>query len=347
MGRAVREVIAALTGELIGLGLSISGACALSGYPRASYYRNCRSQRPAAGPGIHQRERVQPAALSDAERGEILQVLCRPEYADLSISQVFYRHLDAGCFIASASSWYRVARDHAMVGDRRRQARHRPRKIPELCASGPGQVWSWDITKLKGARRGQYWHLYVIVDIYSRYVVGWALHHYEHGQLAQDLIEAASTTHGAPEYLHSDNGAAMVSGQVADLAALLGVNLSFSRPKVSNDNPFSEALFKTTKYDLSFPVTFQDYQHALAYCEQFFTSYNTTHRHSGIGFHTPDNVHHGTTAPVEATRQHALDTAYQAHPERFTKRPRPPRLPHSTHINGKNTHKPKHLSHTG
>lgn len=350
MGRAVREVITDLTGALIALGYPIVGACELTGYPRASYYRHHRPG-PSVGAtaeAIPQDQRHQPAALTDTERGQILDLLSADENADSSIPQVFYRRLDDGYYIASLSSWYRVARDHAMVGDRRRQATGKAKKIPELSASGPGQVWSWDITKLKGPCRGQYWHLYVIIDIYSRYVTGWALHHFEDARLAEDLIDQAVTDNGgAPTYLHSDNGAAMVSGRVSDLATLLGVNLSFSRPKVSNDNPYSEALFKTVKYDLTFPESFDSYEDALAYCERFFTRYNTEHRHSGIAYHTPLNAHHGLTDPIDTTRQSVLDTAHQAHPERFTSRPTPPHLPEHAHINGKPTHKPNHLSQTG
>jgi putative transposase len=296
---------------------------------------------------VAHRDRHQPAALSDAERTTVLEVLSCEEYAHLSVGQAFYRYWDTGRYIASRATWYRIARDHAMVGDRRRQATASPKKIPELSATGPSQVWSWDITKLKGPRRGQYWHLYVIVDIYSRYVTGWALHHREDGALAQDLIAAATAGNGkAPHYLHSDNGSAMTSKPVIALTDLLGVTLSFSRPKVSNDNPYSEALFKTIKYDLSFPETFDSYDEALTFCRAFFTAYNTEHRHSGLGYHTPHNVHHGTTGPVTATRRAALDNAWRAHPERHLTRPRPPRLPQRAHINNPNKTR-THLSQTG
>lgn len=337
-----------LTESLIRIGHTTSAACQIAGYPRASFYRHHRTAPVPPRPVIHQRDRHQPAALSDTERAQILQILSSQDYADLSIAQVFYRCLDACCYIASLSSWYRVARDHAMVGDRRRQARAKPKKIPELSASGTNQVWSWDITKLKGPCRGQYWHLYVIIDIYSRYVTGWALHDYEDGRLAEELITRATTNNGAaPTYLHSDNGAAMTSRPVSGLAELLGVELSFSRPKVSNDNPYSEALFKTAKYDLRFPEDFASFTDALNYCEMFFSSYNSDHRHSGIGYHTPATVHHDHTNTVDAARQEVLDTAWRAHPERFTRRPQPPTLPDTAHINNKPTKTTHHLSHTG
>lgn len=327
-------MITTVVNELIALGHSTARACRLSGYSRASYYRHHRTPPRPRKAVLHQRERHQPAALSDEERAQILAVLASPDHADLSVSQTFYRHLDTGCYIASLATWYRVARDHAMVGDRRRQSAGSPKKIPELSATAPGQVWSWDITKLKGPRRGQYWHLYVIVDIYSRYVTGWALHHYEAGDLAEDLIDAAVTAQGtSPSYLHSDNGAAMTSAPVSQLATVLGINLSFSRPKVSNDNPFSEALFKTTKYDLNFPETFDSYDHALAHCQTFFDAYNNHHRHGGIAFHTPANVHYARTNTIDHARQAVLDAAHTAHPERFSRRPTPPHLPARAHIN--------------
>lgn len=320
--------------ELIAVGFSVVRACALTGYSRASFYRHHRTPRPPARDVVAHADRHQPAAVSDEERGSILDVLTNEEYVNFSIGQVFYRYLDEGHFIASRSTWYRIARDHCLSGDRRRQARAKSKKIPELTATGPNQVWTWDITKLRSPVKGQYWHLYVLVDIYSRYVTGWALHPYEDANLAKDMIETASAANGGgPDYLHSDNGSAMISKHVADLAHDLGIQLSFSRPKVSNDNPFSESLFKTFKYDLAFPEIFATAEDARAYCEAFFTTYNTTHRHSGIGHHTPANVHHARTGPVTAVRRAALDKAWRAHPERFTTRPRPPRLPGRAHIN--------------
>lgn len=340
-------MITGATEALIAAGLTTRRACELTGYARASFYRHHRTPAPVRREPVHQRDRHQPAALCDAERGQILEVLAGEEYAQYSVGQAFYRHWDTGCYIASRSTWYRVARDHALVGDRRRQARSKPKKIPELTATAPNQVWSWDITKLKSTTRGIYFHLYVLMDIYSRYVTGWALHHYEDGDLAKDLIATASTANGGPPgYLHSDNGAAMVSGPVSTLAGQLGVKLSFSRPKVSNDNPYSEALFKTVKYDLAFPEVFDSYDDALAYCQWFFHTYNTTHRHSGIAGHTPATVHHHRTSAIDAVRQAAMNAARDAHPERFSTPPRPPQLPDLAHINGKTTnHTP--LSQTG
>lgn len=348
MGREVLAAIHELTEALIRVGHPIVTACRLSGYSRASFYRRHRTSPPPPRTVVPQRDRYQPAAISDEERACILDVLAGDENAELSVAQVFYRHLDTGHYIASLSTWYRVARDHNMVGDRRRQARGNPKKIPELVATAPGQVWSWDITKFKGPQRGVYWHLYVIVDIYSRYVTGWALHPYEDGKLAEKLIAQAATDNGgAPDYLHSDNGSAMISQPVSRLAGLLGVTLSYSRPKVSNDNPYSEALFKTVKYDLAFPDFFESFEDAHAYCATFFAAYNHHHRHSGIGYHTPANVHHGRHHEVTSARQTVLDTAWAAHPERFTTQPRAPRIPALAHINGKKINNHNNLSQTG
>ena len=307
------------------------------GYPRASFYHHHRTTAKPASAPIPQALRFQPSALTDDERGQILHELSRDEYANLSVGQVFYRAWDAGCYIASRSSWYRVAADHGLVGDRRRksQSRSRPgrKEKPELVANTPGQVWSWDITKLSTPVRGVYWHLYVIVDVYSRYVVAWELHTYEDGRIATTMIETASKKYGRPDYLHSDNGAAMVSKPVSRLSSLLGIELSFSRPSVSNDNPYSEALFKTCKYVLEFPERFDDFSDAHAFCVWFFAMYNTEHRHSGIGYHTPVNVHFRRTSAVTAQRRRLLDQAYRRHPDRYGQRPRPPRLPGRAHIN--------------
>ncbi|QYF73006.1 DDE-type integrase/transposase/recombinase [Cryobacterium sp. PAMC25264] len=273
-------------------------ACALVGYSRASFYRH-RSPRARLAAPIPQKDRHQPATLSTAESAQILALINTPEYEGFSICQAFYRAWDAGVYLASKSSWYRVARAAGQVHERRRQAEGSPKKIPELVATAPSQVWSWDITKLKTTIRGRYFHLYVIMDIYSRRVVGWRLEAYEDGDLAEELIqEAVTANHGvAPNSLHSDNGAAMVSTPVSLLLEKLGVDKSFSRPKVSNDNPYSEALFKTAKYDLAFPEIFDTTDDARAYFDWFFHEYNQNHRHSGIAWNTPTTF--TTAAPTE------------------------------------------------
>lgn len=322
-------------------------ACRLLGYPRASFYRHARPRIVTRTP-IPQADRYQPAALADEERAAVLEILNLEPYAGLSVCQAFYRSWDDGHYVASKSSWYRIARSAGQVGDRRPQATSSPKTIPELVATGPSQVWSWDITKVRGPRRGQWFHLYVIMDIYSRRAVGWRIENYEDSDLAQDMIQKAVTANGkAPGYLHSDNGAAMVSQPVSVLLEKLGIGKSFSRPKVSNDNPFSEALFKTLKYNGTFPGHFPDLSIAEEFCQWFFREYNQNHRHSGIGWHTPDNVHYGRTSGVSAARRALLDRTAAAHPERFNKRPKPPALTRRVCINDPRQKTTLNLSHTG
>lgn len=326
--------------------MSTVRACALVGYPRASFYRHRTGPQPRPAP-TPQADRYQPAALSAAERAAVLELLNRDEYSRFSVCQAFYRAWDDGHYVASASSWYRVARDAGQVGDRRRQGTCSPKKIPELVATAPSQVWSWDITKLRGPRHGMYYHLYVIVDIYSRMIVGWRVEETEDSALAKEMIaDAVTANKAAPRYLHSDNGSSMISQPVAALLEKLGVAKSLSRPKVSNDNPYSEALFKTVKYDLSFPGTFHTLEDADLFCSWFVHEYNVSHRHSALGWHTPHNVHHGATTTVTRNRRNSLDRAWTAHPERFTHRPKPPKLPTRAHINQPGTTQPT-LSHTG
>lgn len=333
MGDAVQSIKSAIIGELEAIGWSTSAGCRCVGYPRASFYRHHRAAAKQTRPPIPQSQRHQPAALTGEERARILQELSKDAYTNLSVGQVFYRVWDAGCYIASRSSWYRVAADHGMVGDRRGQAQSNPRKKPELVAHAPGKVWSWDITKLRTPVRGVFWHLYVIVDVYSRYVVAWELQPYEDATIAAAMIERATAQYGRPDYLHSDNGPAMVSKPVSRLSSLLGVELSFSRPRVSNDNPFSESLFKTCKYVLEFPGIFDHFNDAFTYCSWFFSSYNTEHRHSAIGYHTPENVHFQRSSGVTAKRRGLLDKSHRKNPVRYAQRPRPPRLPGRVHIN--------------
>jgi putative transposase len=332
--------------QLTRIGYPVQRSCRIVGYPRASYYRH-RGERPPAAPIPHS-ERHQPAALSQAEREEVLAVLNSEAYEKLSVCQAFYRHWDQGHYVASKSSWYRIARAAGQVGDRRRQATGSPKKIPELVATAPSQVWSWDITKFKTPRKGQYFHLYSIIDIYSRKAVGWRVEPYEAGELAEELIQAAVTDNGKrPAWLHSDNGAAMTSQPVSVLLGKLGVSKSFSRPHVSNDNPYSEALFKTCKYDLAFPGSFDTIEDARAWCQWFFHEYNHNHRHSGIGWHTPHNVHTRNTSAISSIRRQAIEKAWRANPCRFAHRPKPPRLPDRACINDPHKKTSTNLSHTG
>jgi putative transposase len=311
---------------------STATACALLGKPRGSHYRDRRpvplvpAQRtPRASP---------PNALSPAEQDEIIKVLTGPRFCDKSVAQTWATLLDEGVYLASMSTMHSLLRLIGQAGDRRNQATHPARARPELMATKPGQVWSWDITKLRGPERGVYYDLYVIIDIYSRYVVGWTVAARENADIAKALITSAAHVHGAPGSLHADRGTSMTSKPVAQLLVDLGVARSHSRPHVSNDNPFSEAQFKTLKYCPAFPGRFGSLADARAFCETFFAYYNHEHRHSGIGLHTPASVHFGTASQVRRQRQATLHAAYDANPRRFRhRRPEALTLPAAAWIN--------------
>jgi transposase InsO family protein len=272
--------------------------------------------------------------LSGAERAAVLQVINTPGYSDLSVGPVWARELDEGRYWGSMSSMYRIARAAGQTRERRRQATHPARVKPELVAHGPSEVWSWDITKLRGPAKGIWFQLYVLLDIYSRYNPGWVVAAAEDSVLAKDFIDEAITLNGsAPHTVHADRGTSMTSKPVSALLVDLGVTRTHSRPRVSNDNPFSEAQFKTLKYLHDFPGHFDNLVQAREFLDGFFTEYNHVHRHSGIGWHTPASVHFGTTAAIDTARQTTLDAAHAAHPERFTRRPRPPKIPDQSWIN--------------
>jgi putative transposase len=308
---------------------SVTRACALLGWSRATHYR---SQAPATARPATRRP-APPNALTDAERAEVLTALNSRRFCDKSVAQVWATLLDEGTYLCSMSTMHRILRCAGQARERRRQATHPARTKPELLATRPGQVWSWDITKLRGPVRGVYYDLYVILDIFSRYVVGWTVAARESAQIAEQLIADSIVRHGRPASLHADRGTSMTSKPVAQLLVDLGVTRSHSRPHVSNDNPYSEAQFKTMKYAPVFPDQFGSLPDARAFCEAFFDHYNHEHRHSGIGLHTPASVHHGTAHQIRARRAGTLDAAYAANPVRFATRPMPPRLPSAAWIN--------------
>jgi putative transposase len=301
---------------------SIAVACALLGRPRASHYR---AQQPPVVPAPRQ-PRASPAnALTVAEQDTVIAALTSPRFCDKSVAQTWATLLDEGVYLASMSTMHRLLRLIGQGGDRRAQATHPAKTKPELLATRPGQVWSWDITKLRGPDRGVY---------YDLYVVGWTVAAREDSEIAKDLIEAACQIHGAPSSLHADRGTSMTSKPVAQLLVDLGVARSHSRPHVSNDNPYSEAAFKTLKYAPAFPTNFGSLADARAFCEQFFSYYNHEHRHSGIGLHTPASVHYGTVHEVRHQRRATLHAAFAANPRRFGhRRPEPPQLPAAAWIN--------------
>ena len=316
---------------------STARACTLLGASRATRYR--RRQPPRLAPS---RPRpIPPNALTEAERQHILSVLRSPEYCDLAPAQVWARLLDDGIYLCSISTMYRLLAITGENRERRRQRTHPARKKPELIARAPNRVWSWDITKLQGPDRGVYYELFVIIDIFSRYVVGWMVAPAETGQLAEAFIADTLTSHGVKRdqlTLHADRGTSMTSKPVAQLLVDLGVARSHSRPHVSNDNPYSEANFKTLKYCPAFPGRFGSIQDARTFCAAFFEHYNHVHRHAGLGLHTPASVHYGTATEVRGQRAVTLAAAYNANPARFRhRRPHPPKLPTVAWINEPST----------
>lgn len=309
--------------------LDTKTACELLGKSRATHYRRCRPKLPRPRPA----RRAPANTLTDAERAQILAVLRHDDFVDKAPAQVWATLLDEGQYLCSESTMYRILRQHGEVRERRAQATHPAKVKPELVATAPGQIYSWDITKLQGPGRGEYYHLYVMLDIFSRYVVGWTVAAAESAHLATAFIADITAIHGAPQAIHADRGTSMTSKPVAQLLLDLGVARSHSRPRVSNDNPYSEAQFKTLKYCPAFPGRFGSLADARAFCQTFFNHYNHIHRHKALGLHTPASVHYGTAADIRAHRQVVLDAARARNPERFSKPPTPPRLPTAAWIN--------------
>jgi putative transposase len=313
-----------------------AAACAALGRPRSTHYRRHRKSEPPPRPEPAPRT-PQPRALSEPERARVLAALHEPRFVDQAPASVYATLLDEGDYLCSISTMYRVLRDADEVRERRRQASHPATVKPELVATAANQVWSWDITKLLGPVKWTYYYLYVIIDIYSRYVPGWLLATREDARLAEQLIADTCAKQGINHgqlSIHADRGSSMASKPVAMLLADLGVTKSHSRPHTSNDNPYSESQFKTLKYRPDFPERFDSIEHARAYARPFFAWYNTVHRHSGIGLMTPSDVHHGRAPEVIRARQAVLDSAWQAHPERFVRKPpQAPQLPTAAWIN--------------
>jgi len=312
---------------------STKQACALLGASRATLYR--RRRPPLHGPPAPRP--APPNKLTAAERQRVLTVLRSAEYCDLAPAQVWARLLDDGVYLCSISTMYRLLAVGGENRERRRQRTHPARQKPELIARRPNEVWSWDITKLQGPERGVYYELFVIIDIFSRYVVGWMVSPAETGELAEAFIADTLQRHGIGRgqlSLHADRGTSMTSKPVAQLLIDLGVARSHSRPHVSNDNPYSEANFKTLKYCPAFPGRFGSIHDARSFCAAFFDHYNHIHCHAGIGLHTPASVHYGTAVEIRAQRAVTLTAAYAANPARFGhRRPTPPTLPTVAWIN--------------
>lgn len=295
--------------------VGVAPACKALAVSRATWYRRQAPPVPWSG------TRVPPSrALSQPERSRIIDAMTSPRFVDRSPAEAVATLLEEGVYLGSERTVYRVLAAEQLVRERRSQRAHPAYERPELVASEINQVWSWDITKLLGPQKWTYYYLYVIMDLFSRYIVGWMLADRENATLASTLIEQSCVKHGvAPGtlVLHSDRGSPMTAKCTAQLLADLGVTQSLSRPQVSDDNPYSESNFKTLKYHPMFPRRFNDIEHARSYCRTFFPWYCDEHRHGGIAMLTPADVFHGRSAEVLARRQRTLDAAYAANPRRF------------------------------
>ena len=314
-------------------------ACTALGLPRATYYRSqARVSSPTPASASETRPRkASPRALSDAERRVVIDLVHEERFVDLAVPQVYATLLDEGRYVCSPRTMYRILDALGEVRERRDQLRHPVYKKPELLATAPNQVWSWDITKLRGPAKWTYYYLYVLLDIFSRYAVGWMVARCESAALASSLLGESLKKHGIrPGQLtvHNDRGGPMRAKSFALFLADLGVVQSFGRPHVSDDNPFSEAQFKTVKYRPDFPDRFGGFEDCRVYFGPFFDWYHHQHHHSGIGWMTPADVHFGRAAAMRDQRARVLDAAFQLHPERFVRNPpTPAALPKAVWIN--------------
>lgn len=315
----------------LGQSVGIAAACDALGVPRASFYRWIA---PVHGPHP---ARARPRALDATERAAVLDVLHEERFADQAPAEVYATLLDEGRYVGSISTMYRILRANAEVRERRDQLRHPTYSAPELLAEAPNQLWSWDITKLLGPQKWSYFHLYVIMDVFSRYVVGWMVATHESATLAEKLITTTCERQNIPPgqlTLHADRGSSMKSKSVAFLLADLGVTKTHSRPHVSDDNPYSESAFKTLKYRPDFPDRFGCIADARSHALAFFSWYNLEHHHSGIALLTPHDLHHGLAAARVEARTAVLAAAHQQHPERFVRGPpKAPAAPNAVWIN--------------
>jgi putative transposase len=311
--------------------VGIESACDVLGVARASFYRQrpLLGPMPAAAPPASIMRPTPARALSADERQAVRTLLNSARFQDCAPAAIHATLLDEGQYLCSTRTMYRVLESDSSTRERRDQLIHPPYQKPELLATVPNQLWSWDITKLRGPAKWTYFYLYVILDVFSRYVVGWMVAMRETAELARKLIEETCQKQNIqPGQLgiHADRGSSMRSKPVAFLLADLSVTKTHSRPYTSNDNPFSESQFKTMKYRPDFPDRFGCIQDSRAFCQTFLAWYNDEHRHSGIGMMTPAMVHYGEAAFIREKRQTVLDTAYLAHPERFVRRPPVPLL---------------------
>ncbi len=335
-------MIAATVEELAPL-IGTRPACRALGASPATIYRRRRPPEPKSP-----RPRPTPdRALSVPERQQVLDVLHSKRFVDISPEETYATLLDEGAYLCSTRTMYRIlASHHGGVRERRAQLTHPAYAKPELLAERPNELWSWDVSKLKGPAKWTWFYLYVILDVFSRYIVGWTVQYRENGQLARALIEQATEQQQiTPEILtlHADRGGPMRSKPVAFLLADLGVTKTHSRPYTSSDNPYSEAGFKTLKYRPEFPERFDTIEHARSHCRAFVDWYNREHRHSGIGLMTPAAIHYGQAQQLHDARACVLEGAFARNPERFVrKRPVPPELPTAAWINKPDTKEVAH-----
>jgi len=319
----------------VGGHLGVAATCNAFGLPRATFYRRSTASLEFYGPLKPRRKPVQ--ALGDAERQAVLDLLHQDRFIDLAPTEVYAQLLDEGQHLCSIRTMYRILGANEEIRERRRQRQHPQYSKPELLATGPNQVWSWDITKLRGPVKHTYYYLYVVLDIFSRKAVGWLIADKESASLANHLVREACNNEGIERgqlIIHMDRGAAMKAKTFAQTLGTLGVTKSHSRPYVSDDNPYSEAGFKTLKYRPDFPDRFDSIFHAETHCRDFFGWYNHEHHHSSIGLMTPNDIHSGVASAKREARALVLLAAYAAHPERFPNgKPTPPPLPTAAWIN--------------
>lgn len=311
--------------------LGIAAVCSALGFSRATFYRWLK---PVFGP---HRSRTSPRALTAPERQRVLDVVHEDRFVDKAPGEIYATLLDEGTYACSERTMYRVLAANNEVRERRDQLRHPAYAAPELLATKPNELWSWDITKVLGPKKWTYFQLYVIIDVFSRMVVGWMVATRESAHLAEKLIRETCERQGIERgklTVHADRGSSMTSKAVALLMSDLGVTKTHSRPHVSNDNPYSESHFKTMKYRPDYPERFGCIEDARAHFARFFEWYNEEHRHSGIGLLTPSDVHYGRAAARVQQRTQALAAAFAEHPERFVHGvPTPPELPSQVWIN--------------
>jgi len=310
--------------------LPVSKACEWINFPKATYYR--LKQGPKAA-----NRHMSPRSLSADERQKVLDIFHDERFLDLAPPQVFTHLLDEGHYIASERTMYRILSANNEVKERRRLRKHPKYRRPELLARGPNQLWTWDITRLRGPNKLEYYQLYVMLDVYSRFVVGWMVSYKETAELAKNFIAETCESQGIIRdslTIHADRGPSMKSKSVADLYAHLGVTKSHSRPRVSNDNPYSESQFKTMKYCLTYPDRFGSIEDAKSFCRDFFSWYNNEHYHSGIKMLTPATVHNGDGDKILIARAKIKAAAFERHKERFVKgRPKIEKLEREVWIN--------------